>query len=107
MGEPELPFRKVIIDSRNAVVGDSENFVVSLPSTLQLPPNTACYVLSVALSYGFYTIETGVNDKLYFWERYWSGGSHGVTFLTIVTLTSGSYSASQLASEIQVKNQCS
>ena len=56
MGEPELPFRKVIIDSRNAVTGDSENFVVSLPSTLQLPPNTACYVLSVALSYGFYTV---------------------------------------------------
>ena len=63
MGEPELPFRKVIVDSRNAVVGESESFVVSLP-TLQLPPNTACYLLSVALSYGFYTVETGLNDKL-------------------------------------------
>ena len=55
--DSELPFRKVIIDSRNAVMGESENFVVSLPSTLQLPQNTACYVLSVALSYGFYTVK--------------------------------------------------
>ena len=65
----ELPFRKVIIDSRNAVTGEAEDFVVSLPSTLQLPANTACYVLDVALSYGFYTVETGQNDKLHFLER--------------------------------------
>ena len=98
--EPELPFRKVIIDSRNAVVGDAENFVVSLPSTLQLPPNTACYVLDVALSYGFYTVETGSNDKLYFWERYWNG-SQGITLVTTATLSPGSYTATSLAAEIQ------
>ena len=100
MGEPELPFRKVIIDSRNAVVGDAENFVISLPSTLQLPTNTACYVLHVALSYGFYSIETGQNDKLYFWERYWNG-SQGITLVTTATLPAGSYTATLLAAAIQ------
>jgi hypothetical protein len=100
--EPELPFRKVIIDSRNAVVGDAENFTISLPSTLQLPAQTACYVLDVALSYGFYTVEQGLNDQLYFWERYWNG-SQGITLVTTVTLSAGSYTATSLAAEIHTK----
>ena len=98
--EPELPFRNVNIDSRNAVIGNSENFVVALPSTLQLPPTTACYVLDVALSYGFYTVEAGHNDKLYFWERYWNG-SQGITLVATATLSPGSYTATSLAAEIQ------
>ena len=100
--EPELPFRKIIIDSRNAVVGDADNFTISLPSTLQLPPQTACYVLDVALSFGFYTVETGLNDQLYFWERYWNG-SQDVTLVATATLSAGSYSASILAAEIQTR----
>ena len=100
--EPELPFRKVIIDSRNAITGDAENFVVALPSTLQLPPNTACYVLDVALSYGFYTVEAGQNDKLYFLERYWNG-SQDITLVTTVTLIPGAYIATSLAAEIQTQ----
>ena len=64
--EPELPFRKIIIDSRNAMVGDAENLTITLPSTLRLPPQTACYIMDVALSYGFYSIEPGHNDQLYF-----------------------------------------
>ena len=84
--EPELPFRKVIIDSRNAVVGDAEDFTISLPSTLQLPSQTACYVLDCAVSFGFYTVETGLNDQLYFWERYWNG-SQDITLVATATLS--------------------
>ena len=98
--EPELPFRKVIIDSRNAVVGDAENFTISLPSTLQLPPQTACYVLDVAISFGFYTVESGYNDQLYFWERKWDGTSD-VTRVATATLAAGSYTATSLATGIQ------
>ena len=100
--DQELPFRKVIIDSRNAVTGDAENFIISLPSTLQLPANTACYVLDVALSYGFYTVEAGQNDKLYFLERYWNG-SQDITLVTTVTLSPGAYTATSLAAEIQTQ----
>ena len=81
---------------------DAEIFTSSLPSTLQLPPQTACYVLDVALSYGFYTVETGLNDQLYFWERYWNG-SQGITLVTAPTLSPGSYTATSLAAEIQTK----
>ena len=102
--EPELSFRKIIIDSRNAVVGDAENFTISLPSTLQLPAQTACYVLDVALSYGVYTVETGLNDQLYFWERHWNA-SQGITLVTTATLSAGSYTATSLASGIQAQNQ--
>ena len=100
--EPELPFRKVIIDSRNAVVGDAENFTITLPSTLQLPPNTACYVLDVALSYGFYTVEANQIDKLYFLERYWNG-SQDISLVTTATLSPGAYKATSLAAEIQTQ----
>ena len=98
--EPELPFRKVIIDSRNAVTGDSENFVVALPSSLQLPPNTACYVLDVALSYGFYTVEAEHNDRLHFLEKRWNG-TQDVTRVATGILSPGSYTATSLAAEIQ------
>ena len=98
----DLPFRKIILDSRTADVGDAENFTVSLPSTLQLPPNTACFVLDAAVSYGFYTVETGQNDQLHVLERYWNG-SQGVTQVTTVTLSAGSYQASSLTSEIQTQ----
>ena len=98
--EPELPFQKVIIDSRNAVVGDAENFTISLPSTLQLPAQTACYVFDVALSYGFYTMEMGLNDQLYFWERYWNG-TQDITLVATATLSAGSYTATSLAAQIQ------
>ena len=84
------------------VGGDSENFVVALPSSLQLPPQTACYVLNVALSYGFYSVERGQKDKLYFWERYWNG-SQGITLVTTATISPGAYSTTTLASQIQTK----
>ena len=87
MGEPELPYRKVIIDNRNAVVGDAENFTISLP-TLRLPAQTACYVLDVALSFGFYTVETNLNDRLYFLERYWNG-SQDITLVATAILSPG------------------
>ena len=76
--DQELLFRKVIIDSRNAVVGDAENFTISLPSTLQLPPQTACYVLDVALTHGFYGVEANLNDHFFFLERHWNG-TQGIT----------------------------
>jgi len=99
MGEPELPFRKIIIDSRNAVTGDSENFVVALPS-LQLPPNTACYVLDVAMAYGHYTVEAGYNDRLHFLERM-CDGLGDVPRVATATLSAGSYTATSLAAGIQ------
>ena len=99
--ESELPFRKIILDSRNAVVGDSSSsFIVQLPSTLQLPPQTAAYVLDVAISYGFYTVETGFNDTLYLLERYWNG-TNDVTLVKKAVLQGGSYTPTTLASAIQ------
>ena len=96
----ELPFRKIIIASRNAVTRDSENFVVALPSSLQLLPHTACYVLDVALAYGFYAVEMAYNDRLHFLERRWDG-TQDVTRVATATSSAGSYTATSLAAEIQ------
>ena len=77
-----------------------ETFTVALPSTLQLPPNTACFVLDVGASYGFYTVEAGQNNKLYFWERFWDGTQDN-TLVKQAVLTAGAYTATALAAEIQ------
>ena len=98
--ESELPFRKIIIDSRNAVVGNESNFQYALPSTLHLPPQTACYVLDVAISYGFWTVETGFNDTVYLLERLWNG-SQDVTLVKKAVIPAGAYQPSTLASAIQ------
>ena len=99
--ESELPFRKVCIDSRDAVAGNESNFIYQLPSTLHLPSQTSCYVLDVAISYGFWSVETGFNDTLYLLERYWNG-SQDVTLVKKAVLPGGSYTPTTLASAVQI-----
>jgi hypothetical protein len=97
----DLPFRRIVIDSRTAVQGaGTSDFAVQLPTGLQLPPDTACYVLDVALSYGFYTVEEGENDTIYFIERYWDG-TQDQTIVRSAVLAAGSYTSISLATELQ------
>ena len=52
------------------------------------------------MSYSFYIVEAGYNDRLYFLERMWDGTSD-VTRVATATLSAGSYTATSLAAEIQ------
>jgi hypothetical protein len=97
----ELPFRKVICGNRVAVTGAlTSDFTIELPSMLQLPADTACYVLDLAVGYGFYSVEAGTNDQLHILERYWNG-SQDITEIKQATLSPGSYTPVTLAAEIQ------
>ena len=99
----DLPFRRITLDSRTAIQGrGTSDFTVELPATLQLPRETACYVLDVQVSYGFYTVEHNSHDIVYFLERYWSGTADQ-TIVRRATLDPGSYTAITLAAELQSK----
>ena len=98
----QLPFNKIIVDSRHATVGTSTNFEITLPETLSLPPNAACYVTDVVISNTMPTLGTAggtVNHNFYWIERV--GGD---TVLNRVFLDETKmYTGTTFAQEIETK----
>ena len=64
----ECQIRKIYIDTRykRDKYGSNTNFEIDLPQTVECPPNTVCYVDEIVLPNTITTIQTGVNDRLYF-----------------------------------------
>ncbi len=102
MGSNDLPVKKIYIDSkfrrRDSV--STSNFKIELPYTLKFPENTIFYIDDVSIPHAWHTVETGVNDKLYFRLQYTNGG---IVADHIITLDSKTYSGTQFATEIQAK----
>ena len=69
-----------------------------MPYTVKLPDNTIFYVDDVCIPHTWYTIEAGVNDKLYVRTILNSANTD-----YILTLTAQNYSGSQLKVEIDAK----
>ena len=46
----DLPFNKIIVDSRHADSGNSNSFEISLPETVSLPHNDVCYVCDLQVT---------------------------------------------------------
>ena len=100
MGSNDLPVKKIYIDSkfrRHDSVSTS-NFKIELPYTVKLPDNTIFYVDDVCIPHTWYTIEAGVNDKLYVRTILNSANTDYV-----LTLTAQNYNGIQLATEIDAK----
>ena len=96
-----LPVNKIYCDTkfkRNDSKSNS-NFKIDLPQTLKLPDNCVFYIDDVSIPYAWHTVETGVNDKMYFrlktstyvWNDY------------IIVLDSKTYNGIQFAAEVQSK----
>ena len=49
----DLPFTKIIVDSRHADAGTSESFEITLPETLSLPQQAVCYVCDLQVTNTF------------------------------------------------------
>ena len=103
MGSNDLPVKKIYIDSkfkRHDSVSSS-NFKIELPYTLKLPDNAIFYVDDVCIPHNWYTVEAGVNDKLYFRLQVQGGGAVNDY---IITLSSKIYiGGDQFAAEVQSK----
>ena len=94
-----LKFNKVYMDSSYKVNGTSSDFTIDLSETVQLEDNMLCQIHEVSIPHSWYSIQKGVNDRLYIDVEH-TGVSPWTTRARI-TLTEGNYSVSELAGHLQ------
>ena len=94
----ELQIRKIYIDTRykRDKYGSNTNFEIDLPQTVECPPNTVCYVDEIVLPNTITTIQTGVNDRLYFAVFY----NTSVRYRSLV-IPEQNYTLQSLANELK------
>ena len=63
-----LPVKKIYIDSRQSVTdtSNSSDFKIGLPYNYKMPPDTVFFICDVCVPPTWWTVEEGINDKLYF-----------------------------------------
>ena len=63
----DLATNKLCIDSRFRTESSQSNtdFSIELPESITLPPRSVCMVTDICIPIAWYTIEGGVNDRLY------------------------------------------
>ena len=94
-----IPF-KIIIDSRNAAIGTSNRFSISLPETLHVDKDVVMYVNSASVSNTFLPTGTNIGTKNHYF--YWFERLKNVdTVFNRVALPERFYVAEELASELQ------
>ena len=94
-----IPF-KIIIDSRNAVIGTSNRFSISLPETLHVDKDVVMYVNSASVSNTFLPVGTNIGTKNHYF--YWFDRLKNVdTVFNRVALPERFYVAEELANVLQ------
>ena len=100
MGSIDLPVKKIYVDSsfRRLDSVSASNFKIELPYTVKFNDNTIFYVDDVCIPHTWYTVETGVNDKLYIRTIL-----NAVNTDYVLTLTAQNYSGDQMKTELLAK----
>ena len=93
----DLPFNKIIVDSRHADSGNSNSFEISLPETLSLPHNAVCYVCDLQVTNTFSSADPNKNTF------YWIENELSQNVLNRVILANKTYTPDTLATELQTK----
>ena len=101
----ELPFSKIVVDSRHAVSGDASNFDITLPESLTLPPNAICYCTDIAIAHLFPSLGSGPSLRnAFYWVERIGDTSSSLDYLNRALLDEAkTYTAIGLAAEIQAK----
>ena len=88
---------KVYIDSRYEIKESipNEDFKFEIKESLDLPDNTICYIDDMSIPHTWYTIET-YGNQLYIETT----TSNSITSASVITLPSGNYTASGLATTL-------
>ena len=93
----DLPFDKIIVDSRHADSGNSNSFEISLPETLSLPHNAVCYVCDLQVTNTFSSADPNKNTS------YWIEHELSQNVLNRVILANKTYTPDTLATGLQTK----
>ena len=99
-----LTYKKVYIDSAHRISGTSSNFRVELPETLQTDNGVHCYIHEVTLPNSWYSIQSGLNNILYFYSSPLAPDEDNtnVHYLAL-QLDEGVYTGTELATELKAK----
>ena len=60
----DLPFNKIIVDSRHATAGTSSSFEISLLEKLSPPHNAVCYVCDLRVSNTFSSVDSNKTHSI-------------------------------------------
>ena len=92
-----LKIKKIYVDSKYKTTNSisTSDFSIQLPETIYMPDNSVFYISDVCIPHSWYTVEQGINDKLYLQIRF-----DGFTFDIILTLDSKNYTGGDLAVQI-------
>ena len=90
-----MPLRHLFIDSRFRTSGTDNDFTVNLTENVNLPLGARCFIASVSFPNVFYTLERGVNNRLYMAIQH-----NGITGGYVFPMLDGNYGGEQLAVEI-------
>ena len=91
----DLPFSKIIVDSRHADAGTSSSFEISLPETLSPPHDAVCYVCDLQNTNTFSSVDPSRNT--FYWIE--NGSSQNV--INRIFLSNKSHTPESLASELE------
>ena len=99
-----LTYKKVYIDSAHRIRGTSSNFRVELTETLQTNNGVHCYIHEVTLPNSWYSIQSGLNNILYFYSSPLvpDEDNTNVHYLAL-QLDEGVYTGTELATELKSK----
>ena len=101
----DLPFSKIVVDSRHAASGDASSFDITLPESLTLPPDAVCYCTDITIPHLFPSMGSGksLRNTVYWVERV-GDVSSSLNYLNRAVLNEAkTYTAIGLATEIQQK----
>ncbi len=91
-----LSVRKLFIDSRFAVVGDSSNFQYELPEVIELPDDAVCFVSEFTTVCSWDTVSPN-NQRLYIDEN-----TGPVYSARVATIAPGAYDSETLRLAVEV-----
>jgi hypothetical protein len=97
---PALPLNKLYIDSAfktSDSISDSQ-FKFELPHSVDFPANTYFIIDDVCIPHSWYSIETGMNDTLYFNLIF---NASGTVSGAQITIAAGNYAGISLQTAIQ------
>ena len=91
--------RKIYINSSHRTSGTSTAFSVTLAQDVECPEKCHCAISSIVIPQSLFSVSSGVNNKLYVYQRHSITESLSVN--NIIEIASGNYSASALTVAIQ------